>query len=97
MRRTALPETCDQVHVVLQLNSPRTVQLHLLQCLSDHIVRLSLGVLDGLDRRGLVYIALVVNVELSEGIRETVDLRLRELGIFLRRMSVRVALPATGP
>jgi hypothetical protein len=68
LRRAALAKSRDEIDVVVQLDAPRTVQLNLFQCLSDHIVRLSLAVLRSFDGSRLVDITLVVDVELSEGV-----------------------------
>jgi hypothetical protein len=56
------------IDIVIQLDSPRTVELDFFQGLSHHIVRLVFRLLRRLDHRRLVEIALVVNVELAEGI-----------------------------
>ena len=81
---TALPQTGDQVHVVVQFHSPRAVQLNLFQGLAHNIVWLPLRVLCAFDGRGLVNIALVVDVELAEGVGQAEDLGLGELGVFSR-------------
>jgi hypothetical protein len=79
------------INIVVQLHPSRTVQLHLLQGLAHDIVRLVLRLLGGLDDRGLLDVALVVLVELAEGILQAKDLALLELGI----LSVRNARLAT--
>jgi hypothetical protein len=68
--------------VILELDSARRVQVNLLQCLSDHIVGLALALLGGLDRGGLLNVALVFNIELAEGIGEPKDVALLELRVF---------------
>lgn len=79
------------IHIVVQFYSPRAVQLHLFQGLAHDIVRLVLRLLGGLDHRGLVEIALVVDIELAKGILQAKDLTLLELGV----LPVRNALLAT--
>ena len=59
--------------------------------MSHDVVRLVLRLLRGLDDCSLVEVALVVNVELPEGILQAKDLALLELGVF----PVRNALLAT--
>lgn len=68
--------------IVLELDPTGRVQLDLLQRLSDHIVGLALARLGGLDRGGLLYVALVVDVELVEGIGERKDVALLKLRVF---------------
>jgi hypothetical protein len=80
-----LAQLGDEVDVVVQLDSPRAVELDLLQGLAHDIVRLVLGLLGGLDDGGLVEVALVVNVELAEGVLQAKDLALLELGVFPAR------------
>jgi len=60
----------------------RAAHIHLPQRLPDHIVRLPLCVLRGLDRYTLVYPASVVGVELAECVGKPVDVRLLELRVF---------------
>ena len=69
-------------NVIIQLNSSGRIELDLFQCLSDHIVRLSFAGLSCFHGSRLIYVALVINVELAEGILETEDLILFELRIF---------------
>jgi hypothetical protein len=66
--RAALTKPRDEIDIVIQLDTSRTVQLDLFQGLSDDVVRLSLAVLGSLDRGRFIDVALVVDVELSEGI-----------------------------
>jgi hypothetical protein len=80
-----LAQLGDEVDVVVQLDSPRAVELDLLQGLAHDIVRLVLGLLGGLDDGGLVEVALVVDVELAEGVLQAKDLALLELGVFPAR------------
>lgn len=70
------------INVVVQLDSARTVQLDLLECLSHNIVGLTLRVLSGLDDGGFIYVALVVDIHVLEGIGELEDLILIELRVF---------------
>ena len=56
-------------YVVLKFNSARRVELDLLQSLPNNIVGLPLALLGGLDRCGLVNVALVINVKPSKGVR----------------------------
>jgi hypothetical protein len=70
------------INIVVQLDSSRAVQLNLLESLSHNIVGLALRVLSGLDDSGLVYVALVVNIHVLEGIGELEDLILIELRVF---------------
>lgn len=84
------------IYIVVQFYSPRTVELDLFQGLSDHIVRLVLRLLRRLDHRRLVEVALVVNVELAEGILQAKNLALLELGVFSVRNTWLVAVEARG-
>ena len=68
--------------IVFQLYSSGRVEFDILQGLSHDIVRLPLALLRGLDRGGLVDVALVVDVELAEGVGEAEDLVLLELRIL---------------
>lgn len=68
--------------IVFQLDSPRRVQLNLLQGLSHDIVGLSLGCLCGFDGGGLVDITLVIDVEFAESIGKAKDVGLLELRVF---------------
>ena len=70
------------IDIVVQLDSSRAVQLDLLESLSHNIVGLALRVLSGLDDGGLVYVALVVDIHVLEGIRQLEDLILIELRVF---------------
>jgi len=70
------------INIVVQLDSSRAVQLNLLEGLSHNIVGLALRVLCGLDDGGLVYVALVVDIHVLEGIRQLEDLILIELRVF---------------
>jgi hypothetical protein len=81
------------VHVVLQLDAPGAVELDLLQRLAHDIVRLVLGGLDVLDGRVLVEVALVVDVELAEGILQRKDVALLELRVFSRPWSAMCRRP----
>ena len=78
---TPIPTHAD---VILKLDSSRGVELNLLQRLADDIVWLALALLGGLDRGGFVEVALVVYIELAEGIGEGEDLVLRKLGELSR-------------
>ena len=80
MRSCPLGDT--HVNIVVQLDSPRAVQLHLFEGLAHHIVRLVLRLLRRLDYRRLVEVALVVDVESAKGILQAEDVRLLELGVF---------------
>lgn len=71
---------CTYANVVLQLHPPRGVEVDLLQCLSHDIVRLALAGLGCLDGSGLVYVTLVVDIELSEGVCQAEYVVLLELG-----------------
>jgi hypothetical protein len=73
------------IHIVVQLHAPRAVKFHLLQRLADHIVRLVLRLLRRLDHGALVEVALVVDVELAEGILQPEDLALLELRVLPAR------------
>lgn len=59
---------CTYANIVLQLDPPGGVEFDLLECLPHDIVGLSLAGLGCLDGSGLVYVALVVDVELAEGV-----------------------------
>ncbi len=69
-------------NVVFQLDSPRGIELDVLQSLANHIVGLALACLGGLDGGGLVDVPLVVDVELTEGVGEREDVILLELRKF---------------
>lgn len=83
--RRRLAQLGDEVYIVVQLYSPRAVELDLLQRLAHYIVRLVLRLLGGLDDGRLVEVALVVDVELAEGVLQTKDLALLELGVLSAR------------
>lgn len=79
-------ESCDQTagrtayaDVVFEFYAPRRVQLDFLEGLSDDIVGLVLALLSGLDGRGFVEVALVVNVEALEGVGQGEDFVLGKL------------------
>lgn len=77
-------------NIVLELHSSGGVQVNLLQGLSHNIVGLSLAGLSGLDGRGLVYVTLVVDIELTEGICQAEDIALVKLGelpMYMVRLS----------
>lgn len=82
LRGRGLPEFGDEIYVIIQLHSPRAIQLDLFEGLAHNIVGLVLGLLCCLDDGGLVNVALVVDVELAEGVLQAEDLALIELGIF---------------
>ena len=71
--------------IVLELDAPRRVKIHLLQGLAHHIVRLTLAGLSGLDRCGLVEVALVVDIKVAKSIAQLKDLILLELRKFPSR------------
>jgi hypothetical protein len=77
--RPPFQDSATYPDVVLQLDSPGGIKLNLLQCLTDHIVRLALACLRGLDGGRLVNVPLVVDVELAEGVGEGEDVILLEL------------------
>jgi len=70
------------IHIVVELDAPRAVELDLLQGLAHDIVGLVLRLLRGLDDGALVEVALVVEVELAEGVLQPEDLALLELRVF---------------
>jgi hypothetical protein len=70
------------INIIVQLYSSRAVQLNLLEGLSHDIVWLALRVLGGLDDGGFIYVALVVDIHVLEGIGELEDLILIELRVF---------------
>ena len=80
-----------------QLDAPRAIELDLLQGLAHDIVRLVLGLLGGLDDGGLVEVALVVDVELTEGVLQAKDLALLELGVFPARNGCQSLRKSRGP
>jgi hypothetical protein len=79
-----LEERLSQTYpdVIFQLDSSRGIELNLLQGLADDIVGLALARLRGLDGRSLVNVALVVDIELAEGVGEGEDVILLELRKF---------------
>ena len=81
---------CTHIDIVLEFDSPRAVQLNFLQRLSHDVVRLVFGVLGRFDDGRFVEIALVVDVQLAEGVLQAEDFRLLELRIFpeSRRISI---------
>lgn len=79
-------------NVVFQLDTSRRVKFHLLQGLAHNVVRLTLACLCGLDGGGLVNVALVVDIEVAEGIAQFKDLILLEL----RKFPVRKARVSRG-
>ena len=88
--RRAVTPIPTHANVIFKLDSSRGVELNLLQRLADDIVWLALALLGGFDRGGLVKVALVVYIELAEGIREGEDLVLREFGELSRCSSQRL-------
>jgi hypothetical protein len=84
------------IHIVVELHPPRAVELDLLQRLADHIVRLVLRLLRRLDHGALVEIALVVNVQLAEGVLQAKDLALLELGVLSARNASLAAVEGRG-
>jgi hypothetical protein len=71
--------------VVFQLDSPGRIKFNILQCLADHIIRLTFACLRGFDGSSLVNVPLVVNIELAEGVGEAKDVVLLELRKFPAR------------
>jgi hypothetical protein len=67
---------------VIQLDSPRRIELHFFQRLAHDIVRLSLAGLGCLDGSRLIDISLVVYIQLTKGILQTKNLILLELRVF---------------
>ena len=86
----------DEVYIIVQLYSPRTVELNLFQRLTHYIVRLVFGLLGRLDDGCLVEVAFVVYVELTEGILKAEDLSLLELGVLSVRNWWSVAVESGG-
>jgi hypothetical protein len=84
------------VNVVLQLNAPGAVELDLFQGLAHDIVWLVLRGLDVLDGRVLVEVALVVDVELAEGILQRKYVALLELRVLSRPWSAVCRRPREG-
>lgn len=74
----------SQTHtdVIVQLDSPGGIELHLFQSLAYNVVRLSLTCLSRLDRSGLVDVAFVVDVELAKSILQAEYLVLLKLRIL---------------
>lgn len=79
-------------NIVLQFNAARRVEFDLFQGLSNNIVRLAFALLRGLDGGGLVKVPLVVDIELSESVAQTVNFVLWELRILPsgKRVSVEI-------
>jgi hypothetical protein len=86
-----LEERLSQTYpdVIFQLDSSRGIELNLLQGLADDIVGLALARLRGLDGGSLVNVALVVDIELAEGVGKGEDLILLEL----RKLPVKRSAP----
>jgi hypothetical protein len=84
------------IYIVVELYSPRAVEFHLFQGLSHHVVGLVLRLLGALDDGALVEVALVVDVELAEGILQAKDLALLELGVFPVRNGLLATVEASG-
>lgn len=82
LRSAAFPQASDEVDIVVQLNATGAVQLHLFQCLANHIIRLPFRGLHRLDGCGLVHIAAIVDVEFTESIGEAEDVALLELRVL---------------
>jgi hypothetical protein len=70
------------VNIVLQFHPARAVKFDLLQCLARLVVGYTFGVLYSPYCCGLVQVALVVHIELAEGILKTEDITLLELRIL---------------
>jgi hypothetical protein len=70
------------INVVVQLYSSRAVQLYFLESLSHNIVGLALRVLGGFEDGGFIYVALVIDIHVLEGIGKLEDLILIELRVF---------------
>ena len=68
--------------IIFQLDAPGRVQLDFLQGLSHHIVGLVLALLGGFDGSCLIQITLVVDIKLTESIRQAEDLVLLELRVL---------------
>lgn len=88
-----LIEGSTYINIVVKLYSPRAVKFNLFQRLSNDIVWLPLGVLGGLDDCRLVYVAFVVDIELSEGVLQLEDLILLELRVLSKHKSAVRAFP----
>jgi hypothetical protein len=67
---------------VIQLDSPRRIELYFFQRLAHDIVWLPLASLGRLDRSCLVDISLIVYVQLTKGVLQSKDLILLELRVF---------------
>lgn len=79
--------SCVEPHVtyadiIFKLDSSRRIKFDFFKGLSNDIVRLALSLLSSLDGGSFVDVALVVDVEFAEGIRQTEDVALLELRIF---------------
>lgn len=70
------------IDIVVELDAPRAVELDLLQGLAHNVVGLVLRLLRRLDDGRFVKVALVVDVELAEGILQPEDLALLELRVL---------------
>lgn len=70
------------IDVIVELYSPRAIELHLFQRLPNHIVGLPLRCLGSLDDRRFVNVSFVVDIELAKGILETENIGLVELRVF---------------
>lgn len=66
--RTGDPELDTNSHVILELNSPRRVELNLLESLSHDIIRLIFTLLGGFDGSSFIQVTLVIDIESLEGV-----------------------------
>jgi hypothetical protein len=87
-RRPRRLHDTTHIHIVVELDAPRAVELDLLQGLAHDIIRLVLRLLRGLDDGALVEVALVVEVELAEGVLQPENLALLELRVFPASLAV---------
>lgn len=69
-------------NIIVQFHPSRAVQLNLSECLTNNIVRLLFGILHGAYGSGFIEVALVVYIQLSEGILKAEDFILLKLWIF---------------
>ena len=83
------------MHIVIELDPSRAIQFHLSQSLSNHVIRLSFRLLRGFDRRGLVQVSFIINVEFLKSILQAEDLVLLKLWIFPMRIIPRLASSST--
>lgn len=67
------------IDIVLELYTSGTVELHPFQGLAHHIIRLSFGLLRGLNHRGFVQITAIVDIQLMECVLEGENLSLVQL------------------